>query len=91
MQLCRPEESEAGASSLWAPVGEGRNVRFRSKSRPFGSALGLVWSGWVGFGLVRPHEARPLFDRAFGGVQETSELQLWAGTVASRQLQIIAS
>lgn len=91
MLLCRPEESQAGASSLWAPVGEERNVSVRSKSRPLGLALDLVWSGLVGSGLVRPHEARPLFDRAFGGVQETSESQLWAGTVASRQLQIITN
>lgn len=66
---------------------EGSVIKARSKSRSLGLALGLVcWSV-----LVWPHEARPLFDRAFGGVPDAGEMQLRVGRVASIELQIIES
>lgn len=74
VSLCWVVESHPGAYSLVGSRGRGRRSEGKVQSRSLRLVLGLVWSG-----LVRPHEARPLFDRAFGGVQETTELQLCAG------------
>lgn len=76
-----------GRLLLWADEeGEGE-VKVRSQSRSLGLALGLVWLGRVWFGHTKlgPCLIEPLVGF------ETTELQLWAGTAASIELQILNS